>query len=92
MSENLISSGRLWFGDRFMSNESKTFSFNLENIVTEHPVEINTAVAARSLVPSNLSISVNNSVIENLSISNIISTPSTEYKVGYIRKCIHFKF
>ena len=78
-SENLISSGRLWFGDRFMSNESKTFSFNLENIVTEHPVKINTAVAARSLVPSNLSISVNNSVIENLSISNIISTPSTEY-------------
>ena len=49
-SENLISSGRLWFGDRFMSNESKTFSFNLENIVTEHPVKINTAVAARSLV------------------------------------------
>ena len=78
-SENLISSGRLWFGDRFMSNDSKTFSFNLENIVTEHPVKINTAVAARSLVPSNLSISVNNSVIENLSISNIISTPSTEY-------------
>ena len=92
-SENLISSGRLWFGDRFMSNESKTFSFNLENIVTEHPVKINTAVAARSLVPSNLSISVNNSVIENLSISNIISTPSTEYaKLVTSESAFLFKF
>jgi len=78
-NENLISSGRLWFGDRFSSNESKTFSCDFQNLRTEFPLHIKTVVAARSLVPSNLNISINNSLIENLSISNIISTPSTEY-------------
>ena len=78
-SENLISSGRLWFGDRFSSNESKTFSCDFQNLDTEFPLHIKTVVATRSLVPSNLNISINNSLIENLSISNIISTPSTEY-------------
>ena len=78
-SENLISSGRLWFGDRFLSNESKIFSFNFQNLNKDKPLHIKTVVAARSLVPSNLNISINNSLIENLSISNIISTPSTEY-------------
>lgn len=78
-NENLISSGRLWFGDRFSSNESKTFSCDFQNLVTEFPLSIKTVVAARSLVPSNLNISINNSLIENLAISNILSTPSTEY-------------
>ena len=78
-NENLISSGRLWFGDKFSSNESKIFSFNFQNLVAELPLHIKTVVAARSLVPSNLNINVNNTSIENLSISNIISTPSTEY-------------
>ena len=60
--ENLIQSGRKWFGERFYTgNSNKLFSFSLPNVLMMEDATIKIAVAARSLQPSSFSVSVNSS-------------------------------
>ena len=78
-SENLLKSGREWFGERFDYQNSQNFSFNFPNLKIGPSSVIKTSVAARSLVPSTFSISVNNNKIKDIIVPNIVSAYGTDY-------------
>jgi len=77
--ENLIHSGREWFGERFDSQNSQSFDFSFPNLEITSPVSIKTAVAARSLDPSVFSVAVNSDPLQTISVQNIVTTYATEY-------------
>ena len=77
--ENLIQSGQQWFGERFDYQSSQSFNFTFPNLDQNSDVIITTEVAARSLLPSNFIITVNNTTLTSLSVPNIVSTYATEY-------------
>jgi len=56
-NENLIHSGKEWFGERFDIQNNQSFNFNFPNLDQFSPLSIKTAVAARSLVPSRIAFS-----------------------------------
>jgi len=77
--ENLIRSGKEWFGERFDTQNSQSFDFSFPNLEITSPVSIKAAVAARSLNPSVFSVSVNSDPLQSISVQNIVSTYATEY-------------
>ena len=68
---NLAQIGRRWFGDRFDFENTKTFEFNLENLLLDQPVNFKIYAAATSEIPTNMSVTVNNSEIANLYFGSI---------------------
>ena len=77
--ENIIHSGKKWFGEQFSYENSQNFSFNFPNLVLSEPITIKTAVVARSLQTSNFKISANSATVNNLSVPNIVTDYATEY-------------
>ncbi|MBL4654857.1 MAG: type IX secretion system sortase PorU, partial [Bacteroidia bacterium] len=77
---NLIKSGREWYGEEFDLKTSYDFSFSFPNIVTSKDVYINTNVVARSTSTSSFSLTANGSQILSLSVSPI----STTYYMPYV--------
>jgi len=77
--ENLIHSGREWFGERFDSQNSQSFDFSFSNLEITSPVSVKTAVAARSLNTSVFSVAVNSDPLQTISVKNIVTTYATEY-------------
>lgn len=69
--ENLIQSGRRWFGERFLNGQSKTITFDLGNISNQEPVSVNVTGAGRSGSNSNFSVNVNNANLESMSFSPV---------------------
>lgn len=58
--KNLISSGRVWYGETFDLTTSFNFNFNLPNLINSSPVSLKVAAAARSLgVGSTFSVRAN---------------------------------
>ena len=78
-NENLIQSGREWYGERFGVIDYYSFSFNFPNLINSHPISVQTSVAARSLNPSSFSVSANNILISNINIGNIVYDYATPY-------------
>jgi hypothetical protein len=77
--ENLIKSGKEWFGERFASKENQSFVFNFPNLEFSSSVFVKTVVAARSFVPSKFTIKANSSIINEMNVNNVVSTYATEY-------------
>ena len=78
-SENLIQSGREWYGERFGIIDKYSFGFNFPNLNTSSPVFVKTSVAARSLNSSSFSISGNGNFLSNINVSKIVYDYATEY-------------
>ena len=70
-SENLIQSGREWYGERFGIIDKYLFGFNFPNLNTSSPVFVKTSVAARSLNSSSFSISANGNFLSNINVSKL---------------------
>ena len=77
--ENLIESGRDWYGERFGILDNQTFTFNFPDLVLNDPIYITTSVAARSLNSSFFTVNINSDFISNINISNIVYDYATEY-------------
>jgi len=78
-SENLIQSGREWFGERFGVIDEYSFGFNFPNLNSLSPVHIKTSVAARSLNPSYFALTANNNFLTNINVANIVYDYATQY-------------
>ena len=78
-SENLIQSGREWYGERFGVIDKYSFGFNFSNLVTGHPINIKTSVAARSLNQSSFNIKANNNFVSNVNVAKIVYDYATPY-------------
>ncbi len=77
--ENLIHSGRNWFGEQFGFQNSQTFNFSFPNIIATHPLTIKTVVAARSFVSSSFTVKANTTNLAVIGIPNITSDYLSEY-------------
>ena len=77
--ENLIKSGKEWFGERFDSQNTQSFDFSFPNLETTFPVSIKTSVAARSLNSSAFLVSVNSDFLQTIPVQNIVTTYASEY-------------
>lgn len=71
---NLILSGRQWFGELFDVETSKSFPFSFPNIVNGSQVKVKSAFAARSPVNSSFNLSVNQQNILSAGISSVNMT------------------
>ena len=72
--QNLIRSGRKWYGETFDLISSRDYSFNLPNRLTGQPVFIRTEVAARNLgVPASFQLRSGGGLLSNI---NVASTSS----------------
>ncbi len=69
--ENLIKSGRRWFGDKFASGQTKKYSFSFENLNQNYPLSIYVAGAGKSSAISKFSVAWNNSVKGDLSFQPV---------------------
>lgn len=55
--ENIIGSGRLWFGETFDSSAPRQFSFDIPNLNTDARASVEADVAARASMTSNFTLS-----------------------------------
>jgi hypothetical protein len=78
-AENLIHSGKEWFGERFDIQNSQSFDFNFPNLDQSSPVSVKTAVVARSFDNSSFSIQANSNPLNTISVNKVVSTYATEY-------------
>ena len=78
-SENLIQSGREWYGERFGVVDKYSFGFNFSNLLTNYPISIKTSTAARSLNQSYFNIKANNNFVSNVNIGKIVYNYGTPY-------------
>lgn len=76
---NLINSGRKWYGEKFSSNTIKDFSFFIPDLIQSELINIEVAVASRSFQPSSFLVSINNSLIANLSMPTVSSQYAREF-------------
>ena len=88
--ENLIQSGRRWFGEKFQQGQSRQFEFNVSNPVSTEPFSVYTEAAGRSSQSSSFSIYYNGVLRSTLSISSVdTSDPIAQYaNVGQNRTSI----
>jgi len=73
--ENMISTGKEWYGERFTSDTlEREFSFSFPNSTKTDPVYINMDIIARSFVDSYYDIYVNDELISDSTKIRFIST------------------
>ena len=77
--ENLIQSGRKWFGERFDYQNNQSFDFEFPNIETTTPININLGVVARSLSNSSFILKINEELLNSINIANVSSSFAAEY-------------
>lgn len=82
--ENLIKSGRRWYGEIFSVRRSYTFPFSFPNIVTAEPIQVSVAAASRAIRrPSSFTVSVNGSELNKKIVFGTGVTPG--YATTYAR-------
>ncbi len=77
--ENLIHSGRKWFGERFEETLEYNFEIEFPNIYTNHPVTFSTEVASRSSEPSNFNFEINGQSILTIGVPPSSMTTYANY-------------
>lgn len=70
---NIIRSGREWYGEIFGFQNEYSFDFNAEGLVANSEIKLNSAVMSRALQVSSFSISTNGQVIGTQSINPVTS-------------------
>ncbi len=64
--DNLIGSGRVWFGEVFDATLSRDFTFSFPDLVLTEPARLKSYVAARSTVNSSFTVSAGNGQLNQL--------------------------
>lgn len=72
--ENLVKTGRKWYGETMDLNATVNLTFNLPNLISTQPVFLRTAVAARSLgATSTFQIRANGTSVSSLPVASVSS-------------------
>ncbi len=68
---NLAKIGRRWFGDRFDFENTKSFNFEIDDLISDQPVELNIYAAATSEISTTMSIQLNGSQLSTMAFGSI---------------------
>lgn len=69
--ENILISGREWYGDRFNSTTSYQYPLNIPNIDLDGDIQLTSAVMAQSYDVSSFDVSINGNLIGSQSINGV---------------------
>lgn len=70
-TNNLLTSGRKWYGEIFDVNTQHSFSYNLPNRLTDREIEIRVSVMAQSFSPCSFDVAVNGTTVGNVSVESV---------------------
>ena len=87
---NLIQSGRQWFGEKFDFSTSFDTIFSFPHLVTTSPVILKANVASRSSSVKNFNVNINNLLNEVISVSSINLTDNVGTFARQNSKLIQF--
>ncbi|MAW21594.1 MAG: hypothetical protein CMD16_04280 [Flavobacteriales bacterium] len=79
--ENLIKSGRKWFGEQFLNGNSINFNFSFPDLLESEELNIKIGVAARSLETSAFRININSAFFSDLSVPSVSSNSTAEFAI-----------
>ena len=68
---NLAKIGRRWFGDRFDYENVKTFSFDIDNLIADQPVNLKISAAATSEIVTTMSVELNGTQLSTMVFGSI---------------------
>ena len=68
---NLAKIGRRWFGDRFDYENVKTFSFDIDNLIVDQPVNLKISAAATSEIVTSMSVELNGTQLSTMVFGSI---------------------
>ncbi|MBN2215213.1 MAG: type IX secretion system sortase PorU [Bacteroidales bacterium] len=88
--DNLIQSGRQWFGEKFDYSTIFDTTFQFPNLVLTSPVILEANVASRSSSTRNFSFTINNQYSELISVGSINLTDNVGTYAKQSRKLIPF--
>ena len=77
--ENLIKSGRQWFGERIDIQNNIDFDFIFSELDLSSPINVKAEVVARSLTASSCLVTINNSSNNEINIPQVSPSFSAEY-------------
>ncbi len=66
--ENVLLSGKQWFGEPFANTTQQTFNFNIAGLEYDQPVEIVAQVMAKAVKPSEFQMTYNNATISTFPV------------------------
>ena len=85
--ENLLKSGREWFGERFTGDTTeRSFSFEFPNIRTDRPVYLHFQMAGRNFIPSYFDVFAGDKRVLDSVVINKVSPSSANYAILQKRK------
>lgn len=87
---NLISSGRGWYGETLSSGESQTFSHQLTGLNSN--VELTLSGVSQSSEDATFDVSINNSLIGSMPIDKVPDGPGTTYSIKARQETQSFSF
>ena len=73
-SENLIFSGKQWFGQKFINGTTKSVSFDLDNFVLNSEVNILIQAASRSYINSKMAVKANSASLGDISFLQVTTS------------------
>ena len=76
--ENLIRSGKVWYGEKFGETMAYTFDFNFPGLFTTAPIHLKSEFAARSFVNSQMDVMLDGNPLSSVSITAVNPT-STKF-------------
>ncbi|MCD4696395.1 MAG: type IX secretion system sortase PorU, partial [Bacteroidales bacterium] len=79
--ENLIKSGKAWYGEKFGETTAYNFNFIFSGLITTLPVHLKSEFAVRSFVNSSMEVT-----IDGTSVSSVSLIPVNPNSIIYARK------
>jgi len=68
---NLVISGREWYGERFNGSSPQNFIFDFEGLLPDSPVQVTTSVLARTFVPAEFQVNINDDFVALLTMPSV---------------------
>ncbi|NBW28084.1 MAG: peptidase C25 [Flavobacteriaceae bacterium] len=79
---NIVRAGRQWFGEPFNINNVQEFTFEIPNIVTSSPVNLNVTVGSNAYNATTFKVESNGQLVGNINLTPISAGSGTELNIA----------
>lgn len=79
---NIVRAGRQWFGEPFNINNVQEFTFEIPNIVTSSPVNLNVTVGSNAYNATSFKVESNGQLVGNINLTPISAGSGTELNIA----------
>ena len=79
---NVVRAGRQWFGEPFNINNVQEFTFDVPNVVTSSPVNLNVIVGSNAYNATSFKVESNGQLVGNINLSPIAAGSGIELNIA----------